>query len=338
MSTKTRWLALLFLGACGTTASAQAPFMYGPQPAPSYPYYQPMPYYPAPQYQPQPRVLYVSATAPSWDAAPAPQQPAIVPVQNAVRPVPALEASGGNRSAAFDTDGLGPKSTDVSPAAKTVPAKTASLQKDGVVERVTSVTYGPEIADPHAAGVVDPSHDCTTNWLPKGVWDLQCLGSAYADIGSARYNWIQTTFRLGKVWTGECLEQLPGGFESLIEINGATTVENDFGNYFYGGGLLLRYNFVKLGSRLVPYTQIGVGAQYNDAYKNHDQQFLGSPVELTAQAQLGCRLFLSKYFSLDIEGGIQYLANLNMSNRDGDITALGGSAGLTFFFPCACRR
>ena len=331
MRMHTGWLALLIVGACGTAASAQSPLMYGMQPYPPFPYLQPMPNYAvpprfaAPAYQPQPRVVYVPADSATWQTAP-------VPAQTATRsnqvPANVPSTAGSTNSPVIVAEpALAPKSPT------NVPARTAS-QRRSVVAYELDETCGPE-------GCAAPAarwHDDTTNWLAKGHWDLQFMGGWYNDVGDAHYNWAQTSIRIGRVWNCECFSCLPGAFEGLIDVTGASVVDSDFGNYFFGSGLLFRYNFVKPGSRVVPYAQAGVGFQYNDAFHDLNQSYLGSRIELTAQGQLGLRVFLTKCFSLDLEGGFQHFSDLGRSNRNDGINALGGMAGMTFFLPCCGRR
>jgi len=163
---------------------------------------------------------------------------------------------------------------------------------------------------------------------------LQALGGVYSDVGAAHYNWAQTNLRLGRIFGTGCLDELHGAFEFLFDFNGAATTQTDFGSWFIGAGLLLRYNFVHPGNCIVPYVQGGVGFQYNDAFRDPTQSFLGSHIELTGQAQVGLRFFICKNLSLDVEGGLIHISDLGMSTRDEGINAVGGSAGLTYYFPC----
>lgn len=346
MRTHTRWLALVLVGVCGAAASAQSPVMYGMQPYPPYPYQHPysvpQPNYqgapqryapPAAYYpQPQPRVVYVPATPAPWQGAPVPAVPATRSTPSS--DLPATEHG---------------SSTIVEPNAsvnvKILPARTASRRRAGLAADMHCES--PDDCDP-ATDEACPApkvrvrrervHDDHTNWLPKGQWDVQILGGVFGDIGDANYNWAQTSVRLGRVWNGECFSFLPGAFEGLIDVNGASTVDSSFGNYFFGGGLIGRYNLVTLGSRVVPYVQTGIGFQYNDAYRDPNQPYLGSRIALTGQADVGFRLFLTKRLSLDLEGGYRFISGLSMSERDEGLNALGGMAGLTYFFPCWCRR
>ena len=314
------WSALLILGVFGTIARAQSP--YGPQPNP---YAQPRPqynHYSAPPYyaQPQPRVVYVPATPTNWQSAPVHAPVMMQPAQHTVAP-PAPSKD------------LGSMQVIESPKGKNVPAVTASHRKAVVIGDLGD-GCGPE------GCVAPPVHfdDLLINWLPKGVWNVQMLAGAYADIGDAHYNWAQSSLRLGRVWNCECFSHLPGAFEGLLDLNGGDVYDSDFGDYFTGAGLLCRYNFARPGSRVVPYIQAGVGFQYNDAFQDANQSYLGSRIELTAQSQLGLRVFLCKRVSLDLEGGFQHISDMNMSNRNDGINAIGGMGGLTLFSACPKRR
>ncbi len=361
MSKATRWLALILVSAGGTAARGQVPFAYGAQPYPPYAYTQPVAYNQAPvgygpaNYAPQPRIMYVPATPTTWDTAPAPAQTASL-----IKPAANLTAAAtAANSTAFDPVIV---QETVKPPAKrwNLFAKTASQQKPITTADLT--VRLPEISDPTCSspgcqGSACPANVCAgpfcgsacaasapccrdehANWLPKGHWDVQMLGGAFSDIGDAHYSYAESVLRLGKVWDGHCIPCIPGAIETLLEINAARPYATDFGSYFAGGGLLLRYNFVDLGSRFVPYIQAGAGFQVNDAFHSAFQPYLGSRIELTAQAGLGLRFFLAKCLSLDIEGSVQHISNLNMNDRDEGINVLGGMAGVTYFLPCCCRH
>jgi lipid A 3-O-deacylase PagL len=365
VSKVTRWLALVVASACGTAASAQAPQMYGMQPYPPYSYPRQVaytqaaaPYAPtsSPQtYAPQPRVMYVSATPTNWDTAPAPTTTLAKPAANLTAAT--TNSTTSSSGTAFDpviVETVQPKTRSWRPFAKPVSTQ-KPITADDLAVRLpdssdptcsTPSCHAPACSTPACSGPscgdVCPAQVCCrdphANWLPKGHWDVQMLGGAFADIGDARYNYAESAVRFGKVWDGHCIPCIPGAIETLIEVNVAKPFADDFGSYFTGGGILLRYNFVDLGSRLVPYIQAGAGFQVNDAFHSEFQPYLGSRIELTAQAGLGLRFFLSKCLSLDIEGSVQHISNLNMNDRDEGINALGGMAGVTYFLPCCCRH
>lgn len=336
MRTHTRWLALVLVSACGAAASAQSPVMYGMQPYPPYPHPYSLPrpnynngpqrYAPPPASYAQPRVVYVPATSAPGQSGPAPALPATRSTQ-----LPSHPASDNGSITIMDPN--------VSTNVKTIPARTASRGNSGIAADLhcESPDGCAPVADDVAAAPKHRVRDDHANWLPKGQWDVQIMGGCFGDIGDANYNWAQSSFRLGRVWNCECCSFLPGAFEGLIDVTSAHTMESSFGNYFVGGGLIGRYNFVTLGSRVVPYMQTGVGFQYNDAYLDPNQPYLGSRIALTGQADLGFRVFLTKHLSLDFEGGYRFISGLSMSDRDEGINALGGMAGMTYFFPCGRR-
>lgn len=328
MRMRTGWLALLILGAYGTAAPAQSPLMYAPPYGPqAYPYAPPQANYATPRYPaqayyppPQPRVMYVPATPTNWGPAPVVAQP---------EPLPAPK---GTVTVAPKQDN-GSVTILESSGSKLLPAKTASHRRAEVIGDLSD-NCGPE-------GCAAPAHcpqDECRNWLPKGRWNLQMLAGAYSDIGEANYNWAQSSLRLGRIWNCECFSHLPGAFEGLLDLNGGYAYDSEFGSFFTGMGLLARYNFVTPCSRIVPYIQAGVGFQYNDAYQDDNQTYLGSRMALTAQGQLGMRIFLAKCISLDLEGGFQHISDNGMSGRSDGINAIGGMGGLTLFFPCCGRR
>lgn len=350
MRKSSAWLALVMSAVLPLAAGAQSPLMYGLPALPPYPYAQPDPrFYPAgPMYVPymppvpyaQPRIMYVPA-------GPMPWQPASVPMQPTFAPQPAAPAEGAKTILMYDT-GAALKATRV-PAQPGVHARTSSAPRITELPppcestRCEPCPPAPECSAPDCpAPTACSRHEClpndNTNWLPKGRWNLQFLGGFYTDIGDATYNFAQTTIRLGKVWDCPCLCHLPGGLEGILELNAGHPVQSDFGDILAGGGFLLRYNVVDCGSRLVPYVQAGLGAQYNDAYQEHNQPFLGAPVVLTGQAQAGLRVFVTKCLSIDLEAGVQYLTNGNMDERNDGIIAVGGMLGVSWFLPCGNRH
>jgi lipid A 3-O-deacylase len=159
------------------------------------------------------------------------------------------------------------------------------------------------------------------------------------------YNFTPVSLRWGKIcdfpWWDDCDHTggglLRGSFEPIFEVNGAAAVEG-FGHSFAGTALILRYNFVQPGFRIIPYVQLGAGVQYNDAYRDTTQTALGQALTYSLSAQAGVRYFIKPNLSLDIEGGYIHLSNLNQSARNDGIDALGGTIGITYYFGNRCRH
>jgi Lipid A 3-O-deacylase (PagL) len=170
---------------------------------------------------------------------------------------------------------------------------------------------------------------------PMG-WTFQVLGGYYTNAGQLSYSYAPITFRVGKILNCGIEEGgLRGFLEPILEVKGGPSFS--IGHGFVGGSALLRYNFVQPQCRIVPYIQAGVGLQYNDAYVDNSQNALGQGLEYTAQGQIGLRYFVTHNLSLDVEAGYEYITNLGQSARNGGINGVGGSVGLTYYFPCGRR-
>ena len=190
--------------------------------------------------------------------------------------------------------------------------------------------HEPETYEGHP--YVPEPPDC----YPKDSWTVQFLLGYYSNVSSQSYAYVPITLRLGKILNCGIEEGcLRGYLEPILELKGAPTF--DIGNGFVGVSALLRYNFVQPHCRLVPYVQLGLGLQYNDAYLDTTQTALGAALEYTAQAQIGVRYFVSHNLSIDMEAGYEVFSNLGQSSRNAGINAVGASVGLTYYLPCGKR-
>ncbi|HEX3146760.1 MAG TPA: acyloxyacyl hydrolase [Gemmataceae bacterium] len=123
----------------------------------------------------------------------------------------------------------------------------------------------------------------------------------------------------------------PGSWEFVADLTGANIVTN-YGNWFAGGAFFLRYNWTESGSFFMPYTQGGVGAVLNDAYKTPWQKAVGQEFEFYLHVEAGVKCFITPNLSLDFEGGLQHISNGGLARRNYGVNAFGGSVGLTYHF------
>jgi opacity protein-like surface antigen len=100
-----------------------------------------------------------------------------------------------------------------------------------------------------------------------------------------------------------------------------------------GPAALLRYNFVQPEARLIPYVQGGAGIAWNDAYRNQHQIAIGEAVEFTLQAGVGVHYLLSKNWAVGAEADFYHISNAGLARRNAGINAVGGSVGVTYYFP-----
>jgi len=151
------------------------------------------------------------------------------------------------------------------------------------------------------------------------------------------FDFAPVNLRLGMVLNDPCLPGfLRGSFEGLVELSTAPVVSG-FGDIVVGPTALLRYNWVQPHSRLVPYLQGGAGFVYNDAYENRYQRAIGEAMEFSLKAMAGCHYLVNDHVSLEIEAGFNHISNADLASRNLGINAVGGSIGITFYFPCGRR-
>jgi len=148
------------------------------------------------------------------------------------------------------------------------------------------------------------------------------------------FDFAPINLRLGVVLNDPCFPSfLRGSYEALAELSTAPVVSG-FGDIVVGPTALLRYNWVQPNSRFVPYLQGGAGFAYNDAYEDRHQRAIGEAVEFTLKAAVGCHYFINDHFSVDAEGGFTHISNADLASRNLGINAVGGSMGITYYFPC----
>jgi lipid A 3-O-deacylase len=122
-----------------------------------------------------------------------------------------------------------------------------------------------------------------------------------------------------------------GNLEGLMQLAGSV-VTKGFGSYMVEYDLLVRYNVVYPGWKIVPYIQIGAGVLYNDLYKNQTQALVGQSIEFTPQGSVGFRCLLDKKWSLEFEGIFHHISNAGLDDRNVGVNAFGGFIAVSYFF------
>jgi lipid A 3-O-deacylase len=178
--------------------------------------------------------------------------------------------------------------------------------------------------------------------FPKGVGTFEFNFGGYGKTAMGppvpSYQWLPFNFRLGHIYDWPHVEGLLRGcFEPMVEFT-ASPVLNSFGKYMVGTTAFLRYNFVQPDCRVVPYYQLGIGFTYNDGYHDQEQRALGQAIEFYLQTQIGVKWFIRNNLSVNLEGGFIHISNCNTATRNLGINALGGSVGLTYYFPLCWKQ
>jgi lipid A 3-O-deacylase len=186
------------------------------------------------------------------------------------------------------------------------------------------------------AGTEIPSENKVSHALEtpfdKGKFELQSNSGAYFSFGDNRptLNYSSTAYRLGVMLdTSEGEGAFRGNFELMLQLFGGSVFDGP-GNGLGGAAIILRYNFVQPDARWVPYFQIGVGAVYNDIYKDQSQRLIGQDWEFDLEAPLGSRYFLTerRHWSVNLEGGYRHISNADTADRNVGLNSLGAGVGL----------
>jgi lipid A 3-O-deacylase len=172
----------------------------------------------------------------------------------------------------------------------------------------------------------------------KGNMELQLGAGAFFSIktgnsaskpdltdvdASVRLGWMLNT-PVGDQWYS-------GNLEFLAEAFGGVVVDGP-GDGLGGLTLLLRYNFVQPGAKLVPYFQIGAGGILNDIHKEEHQRLVGQDFEFNLQAAFGLRFFLNERTAIFGEFGYRHISNADNAERNVGLNSLGGLVGVSYFW------
>lgn len=124
---------------------------------------------------------------------------------------------------------------------------------------------------------------------------------------------------------------LAGNFEFLNELFVGPIFQGP-GNVIAGSTIFIRYNFIQLRARVIPYLQIGAGLIYVDISERESGGLVSLPVEFNLQGTLGARLMLNERWSLVVETGYRHISNATIKLPNFGIDSIGGNLGFGFFF------
>jgi hypothetical protein len=167
----------------------------------------------------------------------------------------------------------------------------------------------------------------------KGKFEWQSASGAYFSVGDSHrptLNYSTTALRLGvMLHSPDGNGILRGNCEFLVQAIGGSVFDGP-GDYFVGGTLIFRYNFVQPGAHWVPFIQIGAGMVYNDIYLDETQRLLGQAWEFDLEAALGIRYFFNDRWSANLEGGYRHISNADQADRNVGLNSVGATVGLGY--------
>ena len=105
------------------------------------------------------------------------------------------------------------------------------------------------------------------------------------------------------------------------------------GDFLIGAEMLLRYNFVQPGSRLVPFMQIGGGGVYSDAADDDSvQHLIGTDLSFILEGGIGLRWKLNARCAIHCALDYRHISNAGLARHNAGVNALGGLIGLSIFY------
>ena len=120
---------------------------------------------------------------------------------------------------------------------------------------------------------------------------------------------------------------LRGNLELPLEAMGGK-VFNGKGSYMVGGTIWIRYNFIQPNWRVVPYLQLGAGAEATDM----DEKLVGQTFNFNLDIGVGTRCFVAEKWAVNLECRYQHLSNGRLAKHDLGVNAVGPMIGVSYFF------
>jgi hypothetical protein len=102
-------------------------------------------------------------------------------------------------------------------------------------------------------------------------------------------------------------------------------------NHYFGFAFGPRYNFVRPGSRFIPYVSGGVGMGWIDSHPNiRGAQGQDFTFNILTAVGVSCRM--DNHWKLDVGALYQHLSNAGQTNPNPSLNLIGPQVGLTYSF------
>jgi lipid A 3-O-deacylase len=202
----------------------------------------------------------------------------------------------------------------------------------------SNLSAGPGLARQSERGSAKSM--CTTAFpFEKGAHEIEfgigVFGSPWSEgtakrpdmafaIGELRAGWMLTDVRGDGVFRGN--------WEFVFDVFGAGIFDGP-GDVLVGAEVLLRYNFIQPGSRLVPFIQIGGGGVYSDASDDDAiQHLIGSDLSFILEGEIGLRWKVRERCAIHCGIDYRHISNAGLAHHNAGVNALGGLIGLSIFY------
>ncbi len=224
------------------------------------------------------------------------------------------------------------------PRATSVRAQNAPMNLLATVTLVLftagTAVAGNQVAPPAKNALGSSPFDAGRHEIQIGAGINMSINSASA--ARPTLDDVDAHMRVGWMLNDPMLNEWLGGiFRGNIELLAdafAGGIVRGPGNYLAGMSLLLRYNYLQPGWKLVPYHQFGIGFAYSDVHEDVTQRLLGQEFEFNLQCGIGVRYLLSDRSALYVEGSWRHISNAGLANRNAGLNSLGVQLGVSYFW------
>ena len=149
----------------------------------------------------------------------------------------------------------------------------------------------------------------------------------------ATHNRPTLNYELTEVQFGCLLTPVRGAsfWRGNVEVAGSVLdgwIVDGRGTYVAGATAWLRYNFVPVRTRLVPFVQAGAGVTATDL----DRRLEGQDFNFNLNLGAGAKYFITPKWSVNLEYRYQHLSNANLSRRNIGVNADGPILSVSYYF------
>lgn len=174
-----------------------------------------------------------------------------------------------------------------------------------------------------------------TRW-DEGNWEFSFVtgpffGPATSD-GRDRISYYANSFRAAYNLT-DILGSKDAWYRGNVQLVGELFIAEIFntvggGNIVVGPNVLVRYNFIQPGWKIVPFVQAGPGLVYTDT----DNNAIGSHYCFQLNGGAGFRYLLNDDWALSVEADWHHMSNAGLAKSNLGADDLGGQVGVSYFF------
>ena len=205
-----------------------------------------------------------------------------------------------------------------------------------------AVSYSVSAGEDIKGTILDKDVSCHSkkvsrdNRWDEGNWEFSFVtGPFFGPLKSGereRISYYANSFRAGYNLT-DIFGSEDAWYRGNVQLVGELFIAEIFntvggGSIVIGPNVLVRYNFIQPGWRIVPYIQAGPGLVYTDTENNS----IGLNHCFQLNGAVGLRYLLNEDWSVSVEADWHHMSNANIGHSNLGSDELGGQLGVSYFF------